>query len=184
MSGFDREHRQVQAALGALAGPDRDALLAHVQTCGECARALAGVQDALLAVLYLPPPRPLEARRSEKLRERLLGRAVAGAAPSPSPVPAVEVRRQRFARFGAAGGWVAAAGFAALLLTHHAFHQPLQFGWVVAAALGTGLSGTAVYLLTERRRSALLCERLAALELELARIRTHALGGERVFGTA
>lgn len=182
MSGFDREHRQVQAALGALAGPDRDALLAHVQTCGECARALAGVQDALLAVLYLPPPRPLEAPRSEELRERLLGR-VAGAAPSPSSV-AAEAHRQRLARFGAASGWVAAAGFAALLLTHHAFHQPLQFGWVVAAALGTGLSGTAVYLLTERRRSALLGEQLAALELELARIRAHAVEGERVFGMA
>jgi hypothetical protein len=182
VSGFDREHRQVQAALGALAGPDRDALLAHVHTCDECARSLAGVQDALLAVLYLPPPRPLEARRSEEVRGRLLGR-VAGAGPSPFPV-AAESRRRRLARFGPASGWVAAAGFAALLLTHHAFHQPLQFGWVVAAALGTGLSGTAVYLLTERRRTALLRERLAALELELARIRTHALGGERVFGTA
>ncbi len=182
MSGFDREHRQVQAVLGALAGPDRDALLAHVQTCDECALALAGVQDALLAVLYLPPPRPLEAWRSEEVRDRVLGR-VEGAAPSPSPV-AAEAGRRRSARFGAASGWVAAAGFAALLLTHHAFHQPLQFGWLVAAGLGTGLSGTAVYLLTERRRSALLRERLAALELELARIRTHALGGERVFGTA
>lgn len=184
MSGFDREHVQVQAALGALAGPERDALLAHVQTCGECARALAGVQDALLAVLYLPPPRPLEARQAEEVRERLLGRA-ASAAPSPSPsLVAAEAGRRRLARFGGASGWAAAAVFAALLLTHHAFHQPLQYGWLVAAALGTGLSGTAVYLLTERRRSALLRDRLASLELELARIRTHALGGERIFGTA
>lgn len=180
MSTFDREHRQVQAALGALAGPDRDALLAHVQACGECSRALAGVQDALLAVLYLPPPRPLDAHRSEEVRDRLLGRVAAAA---PAVVPG-DPRRARLARFGSAGGWAAAAGFAALLLTHHAFHQPLQFGWVAASALGTGLSGTAVYLLTERRRSAALRERLAALELELARIRAHAMGGERVFGTA
>ncbi len=180
MSSFDREHRQVQAALAALAGPDGDALLAHAQSCAECSRALAGVQDALLAALYLPPPRSLDAGRSDEVRERLLGRA-AGAAPARSVAPAP---RRPLALVGGAGGWLVAAGLATILLTHHSFHRPLQFGWIVASALGAALFGAALYLLGERRRSVYLRERLAALELELARIRAHALGGEQAFRTA
>lgn len=63
MSTFDREHRHIQAALAALAGPEGDALLAHLRSCGDCSRALGEVQDALLAALYLPPPRSLAAER-------------------------------------------------------------------------------------------------------------------------
>jgi hypothetical protein len=180
LSTFDREHQHVQAALAALAGPDGDALLAHVQACGECSRGLAEVQDALLAVLYLPPPRSLAAERSDTVRERLLGRA-AGAAPAPAPAPPP---RRRLALLGA-GGWLVAAGLATMLLTHHSFHRPLQFGWIVASALGAALLGAALYLLGERRRSLYLRERLAALELELSRIRAHAMGGgEQAYRTA
>jgi hypothetical protein len=183
LSTFDREHQHVQAALAALAGPDGDALLAHVQACGECSRGLAEVQDALLAVLYLPPPRSLDAERSETLRERLLGRA-AGAAPAPAPALAAVPPPRRPLELIGAGGWLVAAGLATMLLTHHSFHRPLQFGWIVASALGAALLGAALYLLGERRRSVYLRERLAALELELSRIRAHAMGGEQAYRTA
>lgn len=182
MSSFDLEHRQVQAALAALTGPEGDALLAHVQACAECSRGLAEVQDALLAALYLPPPRALEAERSETVRERLLGRA-AGAAP-PAPALAFAPPPRRPLALVGAGGWLVAAGLATMLLTHHSFHRPLQFGWIVASALGAALLGAALYLLGERRRSVYLRERLAALEVELARIRAHAMGGEQSYRTA
>lgn len=181
MSTFDREHQQVQAALAALTGPEGDALLAHVQSCAECSRGFAEVQDALLAVLYLPPPRSLAAERSETVRERLLGR-VAGAARAPA-LAAVPPPRRPLALVGA-GGWLVAAGLATMLLTHHSFHRPLQFGWIVASALGAALLGAALYLLGERRRSVHLRERLAALELELSRIRSHAIGGEQSYRMA
>ncbi len=181
MSSFDREHRQVQAALAALTGPGGDALRAHVGSCAECSRGLAEVQDALLAVLYLPPPRSLDAERSETVRERLLGRA-AGAAPAPSHAAAPPPRRPL--ALLSAGGWLVAAGLATMLLTHHSFHRPLQFGWIVASALGAALLGAALYLLGERRRSVYLRERLGELELELSRIRAHAMGGEQAFRTA
>ncbi len=181
MSSFDREHQQVQAAVAALTGPEGDALLAHVRSCTECSRGLTEVQDALLAVLYLPPPRSLDAERSETLRERLLGRAAA-AAPAPAAASAPPPRRP-LALVGA-GGWLVAASLATMLLTHHSFHRPLQFGWIVASALGAALLGAALYLLGERRRSVYLRERLAALELELSRIRAHAMGGEQSYRTA
>ncbi|HEV2148045.1 MAG TPA: hypothetical protein VGR37_11635, partial [Longimicrobiaceae bacterium] len=85
---------------------------------------------------------------------------------------------------GGAAGWLVAAGLASLLLTHHTFHQPLAFGWVVASVLGIALFAIALYVAAERRRSATLRERLAALEAELARVRAHALGGEGALGTA
>ncbi|HEX2188595.1 MAG TPA: hypothetical protein VHG51_06830, partial [Longimicrobiaceae bacterium] len=72
MRSFEREHRQVQTALAALGGPGGEALLAHLRECGDCAAALAGVQDALLAAVYLPPPRPMDAGREAQVRERLL----------------------------------------------------------------------------------------------------------------
>ncbi|MEW5931325.1 MAG: hypothetical protein AB1941_27990 [Gemmatimonadota bacterium] len=179
MSAFERDHRRVQAALAALAGPDGHALLAHLRECPECARALEGVQDALLAALYLPPPHAMDAARHDTVRERLLARA-SGAAPDASAPPA----RRPLALAGGVGGWMVAAGLATLLLTHHAFHRPVQFGWVVASVLGAVLFGAALYLLGERRRSERLRERLAALEQELTRIRAHAMGSGQALGTA
>lgn len=164
----EREHRQVQAALSALSGPEGDALLAHLRECDSCAASLARVQDALLAALYLPPPRPMDATRQEEVRARLLARAGEAAhAASRSP---------RLPLAGAAGGWLAAAGLATLLLTHHSFHRPLGFGWVAASLLGAALFGAALYLFAERRRYRTLATRLAALEAELTRVREHALG--------
>ena len=167
MSSFDREHQQLLPALALLSGPEGRALLAHLRECEECSGAFATVQDALLAALYLPPPRPMDPLRAAELRERLLvrTRGVAGGA---------EQAARRMPH--AVGGWTAAAGLAVLLLTHHTFHRPLGFGPVGAAALAVALFGSASYIVALRHRSAALHERLVALEAELARIRTHALG--------
>lgn len=166
MKSFEREHQQVQAVLAALSGPERDALLAHLRECGECAASFSRVQDAVLAALYLPPPRPMDATRQEEARARLLARAAGdGAAPS---------RARRLPLAGFAGGWLVAAGLATLLLTHHSFHRPLGYGWVMAAFLGAALFGAVLYLLVERRRYRVLARRLADLEAELTRVRTHA----------
>lgn len=180
MSAFERDHLHVQAALAALAGPDGHALLAHVRECAECASALAGVQDALLAALYLPPPRPLPSGRAEELRARLLARA---SGETPAAADAGPARRP-LALAGGIGGWMVAAGLATMLLTHHAFHRPVQFGWIVASVLGAVLFGAALYLLGERRHTAHLRERLAALEQELTRIRAHAMGSGQALETA
>lgn len=175
MSSADREHREVQSALAALAGPDGAALLAHLRECGECSHALAGAQDTLLAALYLPPPRSMDPGRAEEVRARILART--GAAPGG------QARSARRGQPLAAAGWLAAGVFSVLLLTHHAFHQPLGLGWPVAAALGAALLGAALYVVAERRRSAVLRERLAGLEAELARIRVHARWGGPALGS-
>jgi len=177
LNSFDRDHRRVVAALDALAGPDRDALLAHLSECGECSRALAGVQDALLAALYLPPPRAMDAGRSEEVRSRLLRRAA-----DESAAPAAELRTGVPALLGG-GGWVAAAALAALLLTHHSFHRPLQLGWVAASVLGIALAAAGTYMVVELRRSSGLRARVADLEAELARVRAHARSTDRVLGS-
>lgn len=176
MNSFDRDHRRIRAALDALAGPDRDALLAHLSECGECSRALAGVQDALLAALYLPPPRAMDTGRSEEVRSLLMRRAAEEAAPAAE-------RRSGVPALLAGGGWVAAAALAALLLTHHAFHRPLQLGWVAASVLGIALTAVGTCVALELRRSSALRARIADLEAELARVRAHARSADRVLGS-
>lgn len=175
MSSFDRDHQQLQSSLAWLSGADGTALLGHLRQCEECSGAFARVQDALLAALYLPPPRPMDPFRAAELRQRLLVRPHRVGRGAEQPLRGM---------LHAATGWTAAAGLAVLLLTHHAFHRPLGFGPVGATALAAALIGSASYVLAERRRSAALRERLAALEAELARIRSHALGTDSLPGAA
>lgn len=77
-----------------------------------------------------------------------------------------------------------AAGIAVLLLTHHSFHRPLSLAPLVAAALAVALFGAALVIMAERRRSAVLRERLAAFDAELARIRRHTRGIDPATGSA
>ncbi|HEV2148640.1 MAG TPA: hypothetical protein VGR37_14645 [Longimicrobiaceae bacterium] len=175
MTSNPTEHDRVQGILATLAGPERDALLAHVRGCDECSRSSAGVQDELLAALYLPPPRPTDAERQQDVRAPLLARAAAA--------PVAEARR-RVRPVGVAAGWLVAAVLATLLLTHHTYDQPLAFGWIVASALGIALFAVALSVLAERHRSAALRERLVALEIELAQVRARALGAAGAPGMA
>ena len=175
MNPFDREHHQLQLGLALLSGPEGRAVLLHLRTCGECARAFARVQDALLAALYLPPPRPMHPARAVEVRERLLART-AGAAREAEQ----GARRMQHAT----AGWMVAAGLSVLVLMRHVFSSPLSFGTGVAAGLGVALFGAALWIVAERHRSAVLVERLAALDAELARLRRHALGTGPVPGSA
>jgi len=88
-------HDEVQAALaaealGALDGPEAEAVRAHLAACDECRRELASLRDAAASLAYTVPAAPLDAGRSARLRARLLARAAAdsaGGAPAAVPTP-------------------------------------------------------------------------------------------------
>ncbi|HEX8276197.1 MAG TPA: anti-sigma factor [Longimicrobiaceae bacterium] len=117
-------------ALGALAGPERDALLAHVAGCEECARELASLRDAAGELALAVRPVPLDPERSAGIRARLLARAAAdrdspgradgtGAADEPAGAPVIPLRREPApapARRAQRAGWWAAAAAVALLV--------------------------------------------------------------------
>jgi hypothetical protein len=78
----DEGHNDVQPALAsealsALAGSERERVMAHVAACPGCARDLAGLRGAASLLAWLAPERPMEAERSARLRARLLVRAAA-----------------------------------------------------------------------------------------------------------
>lgn len=146
-------HEQLQAALsaealGALAGPEREALLAHLERCGACRERLEELREAVGALAYAAPPAHLDPERSARIRARLLARARRGGG------------RSGIGRITAASGWLVAAGLAALLLTHHSFHRPLSLGWVAAAVLGIVLFLVGLYAVAQRREVSALRERL------------------------
>jgi anti-sigma-K factor RskA len=120
-------------ALDALTGLEREAVLAHVAGCAECAALLAELRDTGAALATIVPGAPMDAVRSAAVRNRLLARAAAdaaqrgeaaGALPFERPVKALtsptkqsereptrEVSRSLVGR----GGWYAAA--AAVILS-------------------------------------------------------------------
>ncbi|MET0397072.1 MAG: hypothetical protein ABW277_09640, partial [Longimicrobiaceae bacterium] len=68
-------------ALGALHGPEREALLVHLAGCEECARELAGMRDTAGELAFAVPSVALDPDRSARLRARLVARAAADARP-------------------------------------------------------------------------------------------------------
>jgi anti-sigma-K factor RskA len=87
-------------ALGALAGPEQEAVAAHARQCVTCRRELAGLRGAVAALpLSLPPAEP-----SPALRERILGAVGAGGRRS-------EARPRALVRLvtRTSSGWLAAA---------------------------------------------------------------------------
>ncbi|MEW5931922.1 MAG: anti-sigma factor [Gemmatimonadota bacterium] len=123
-------------ALGALAGPERDALLAHVAGCEECARELASLRDAASELALAVRPVPLDPERSAGIRARLLARAAAeraspDAADEPPDAPAIPLRREPApvpARRAPRAGWWAAAAAVALLVGAYAWAVSLNRG--------------------------------------------------------
>lgn len=150
---LEMTHEDVQAALaaealGALDGPEAEAVRAHLEGCDECRRELAALEEAAASLAYTIPAAPLAADRSARLRARLVARAaadadrgdavpsaapapdIAPAKPSPAPAPVAEsgdevpgvipITRAP-SRRGFPGGWLAAAAAVVLLIAVGAY---------------------------------------------------------------
>jgi hypothetical protein len=153
----ENDHARWRAALDAgapqaLSDDELDAMLAHADECADCAPALR--EFAARAVATQAPLVRMEATRAADLRRRvLLGTARRSAEP-----------RARKAGYAAAypGGWLAAAALVVALLTHHAFHEPLEAGWLAAALFALLALALGYYVLQQRRRMADLQHQLDA----------------------
>ena len=151
----DHDHARWRAAMAAgapeaLSDDELDGMLAHADACAECAPALRDF--AARALASQAPPVRMEAARAADLRRRvLLGTARRSTEP-----------RAHQARSAAAypGGWMAAAALMVALLTHHAFHEPLEAGWLAAALFAMLALGLGHYVLQQRRRMAELQHQL------------------------
>lgn len=153
----ENDHARWRAAMDAgapeaLSDDELDGMLAHADACADCAPALRDFAAQALAAQA--PPVRMEPARAADVRRRVL----AGTARR-SPVP-----RARTPRHAAAypGGWLAAAALVVALLTHHAFHEPLEAGWFAAALFALLALGLGFYVLQQRRRMADLQHRLDA----------------------
>jgi hypothetical protein len=151
------EHARWRAAVQAGApealSPDElDGMLAHADECADCAPALRDFAARALAAQA--PPVRMEAARAADVRGRVL-QAAGGRSAAP---------RARKARTAAAypGGWLAAAALVVALLTHHAFHEPLEAGWLAAALFALLALGLGYYAMQQRRRTADLQHQLDA----------------------
>jgi hypothetical protein len=156
-------HTQIREALAAeaLDALDREEhsrVREHLDECEVCSRELAELRSTVAALRTALPPAALDDERVARVRGRLLARvraqpaaAVAPAAPAPRPnqprrtasAPGVPVW----------SGWAAAAVLAGLLVTHHAFHQTLDFGWLAAGVLATVTVLTVFYAQVQRGRA-------------------------------
>jgi hypothetical protein len=167
------QHNQVDellpaAALEILEGQELAQVLDHTRACGECGRLLDEYREVAAAVALVLPPEPLEAERSVRLRERLLARARRDPPASATGRTSVASARPRGGGIDRWAGWAVAAGLVGVLLTHHGFHRPLAYGWVVAGVAVIALAALGVYAMVQRARITALEERLAQLERDRA----------------
>jgi hypothetical protein len=144
------EHDDLRALVAAgrpeaLSDEQIDRILRHAGECPECSAELGDF--ASRAILAQAPELHLDAAHSERLRARVLARAV----PHEGPVRARVVPRRAFA-FTSSSGWLAAAAMAVALITHHGFHEPLRAGWLAAGAFALLALGLAIYADAQRRR--------------------------------
>jgi anti-sigma factor RsiW len=149
------------AALDILDQLDRKLLLDHVSGCPECTRLLKEYRQTAGLLAGSLPPEELEPSRALALRSRVLagvrGRPKASKQPSPRILPPSRaiLAAERWS------GWTVAAALAALLVNHHAFHRPLDYGWIVAGILAVALVVLGWYARLQRRRVSALLERVA-----------------------
>lgn len=141
-------------ALDILDPPDRDRVLAHLQECEECTRAVTEYRLVTADLGLLAPSRDLDPDRSAALRARLVQRARDEIPRPAARVPALLA--------GPWIGWAVAAGLAGVVLVHHAVHRPLDYGWLVAGILMIVLVGLAWYASRQRERLRLMQTRLEA----------------------
>lgn len=177
---LEMTHDDVRAALaaealGALDGPEREQVRAHLAGCAECRAELDSLQEAAGALAFAAPYRAMEPARAGRLRARLVARAAADrpAAPegsdgqsgqgypvgfAPAPAPPAEERRPdvipitaaRSRRFNA--GWLAAAASVLLLIGVGAYALSLQGRVDALASRAESLEAERVRLAAERGR--------------------------------
>lgn len=152
-SEHDRVRELLEAeALDALTGDEHARLAEHLAECAECRRELGALRDTAATLGGLRSGPPLDAERTARVRTRLLARVAADATPSrPDIRPAAAVPRA-----GRWAGWMVAAGMAALLVTHHTFHQTLKAGWLWTGVFAFIAVGLGSYAVLQRDRVALL----------------------------
>jgi hypothetical protein len=162
-------HEEMQGILASdtvpvVSGPEWERLCAHLAECEACRSDLAELYPDLTWPSEPLPGAAMDRARSQRVRARLLARAIAEAADiSGEPNPGVRTARASPRRRASTWtGWAVAAGMAGLLLTHHAFHRPLELGWIAAATLALLLVGVGVYAMVQREQTAALRDQLAA----------------------
>lgn len=133
-------------ALGALYGPERESLLAHLAGCEACARELADMRSTAGELAFAVPAVALDPDRSARVRARLVARAAADVRPrDAAPATPVTPLRQGPA---------------------HARRAARSAGWWAAAAAVALLLGAGVYAASLSRRVEALRGRLAAAQTE------------------
>ncbi len=151
----ENDHARWRAAMAAgapeaLSDDELDGMLAHADECADCAPALRDFAARALAAQA--PPVRMEAARAADVRRRVL----AGTAHQ-----STQPRARRPGHAAAyPGGWLAAAALVVALLTHHAFHEPLEAGWFAAALFALLALGLGYYAMQQRRRMEDLQHRL------------------------
>lgn len=148
------------AALEILDSADLQRVLAHARDCSECTGLLSEYREAAAALALALPLHQPDPERSAALRSRLLARARQHRHGGPGKSKVAVSLADRWS------GWLVAAALSGLLVTHHAIHRPLAYGWLAAGVLTMALVALAVYARIQRGRRAELEDRVAALEQE------------------
>ncbi|HEU4558937.1 MAG TPA: anti-sigma factor, partial [Longimicrobium sp.] len=170
---LDMTHEDVQAALaaealGALDGPEADAVRAHLARCPECRRELASLHQTAASLAYAAPEVPMDAERSARLRARLLARAAADRPDAPADAAPGSV--DAGASFAPASADRTAPGV--IPIARGRARRGVSMGWLAAAAAVLLLIGVGAWAARLKGRYDTLSERYAALEddrVELAR---------------
>lgn len=145
------------AALGALEEAEMQEVLSHAAICEQCSRSLAEYRDVVVALDSAIPAADRDQRAANDMRERLLRRARLERRARPDSRGRLRKGLEMWA------GWAVAAGFAGILLVHHSFHRPVDYGWLAAGALMVVLVGAGAYARVQAARAAELRDRVEEL---------------------
>lgn len=160
------------AALGTADPAGLQMVHAHVQQCEACASLLEDYRDVVAGLALQLPERAMTPGRRPSVRSRLLARLRSSSGESPA-APLHTGARGTWRGAGPLmsrwAGWAVAASLAGVLLMHHAVHRPLNYGWLVAGALGLLALVLGIYASWQGGRVAKLTEDLTRLERGVAR---------------
>lgn len=155
------------AALEILDSADSRRVLDHARDCADCARLLGEYREVAAALAVRLPGRQPDPERFATLRARLLTRAREdGRTEARDLKVATPISRSSRAVIAAErwSGWMVAAVLLGVLVAHHAFHRPVDHGWLVAGILAVALVILGVYARVVWGRTLALQNRLAVLE--------------------